>query len=389
MVLFMFDKLKFILKLPIVYSIYFISGFVPRRKDIWVFGGFKGVFRDNSRYLYQYINENPKLGIRAIWISNNPESIQEAYLFGEAYHRYSLKGLYYSLIAKVCIFSHYAYDVSFFLSRNSIKVNLWHGIPLKKIEFDATTKPLVDVFAKANLFSKITNHGARIKCDFVLSPSHYVAEYSFKSAFRVQDENIIIAQYPRVSYLMDCEPLEEYKNYHKVFLYMPTWRDDELNFLEQAKFDFDQLNDLMKKNNSVFLIKLHFVTNIHMDLSVYDCIKLLPNNLDPMRLIKTADCLITDYSSVFFDYLVLDKPIIYFCFDLDNYTKTNRELYFSYDEVLAGLRVENYKEFYNSLIDFLDGKDDGKNQRYEIKNRFLNQEFGNKKIIEEIQRKIV
>lgn len=337
----MLKYIKHVLKLILGYPLYFISGFIPRNKNIWVFGSF-GVFNDNSRYLYQYVVDNPQLGIRAIWISQNRQSVVEASKFGESYCKNSLKGMYFALIAKVYVFSAYVSDINYFTSRNAVKVNLWHGIPLKKIEFDITTKPLVDVFQNATFLQKLINPAPHIKYDFVLSPSQYVADYSFKSAFRVKDENIIIAEYPRVSYLKICEPLEEYQQYSKVFLYVPTWRDDGRNFLEQAQFDFEKLNVLMKEHNAIFLMKFHSATKIDVDLSLYGNLKLLPNNIDPIRLMKTANCLITDYSSIYLDYLVLDRPIIHFAFDLNEYMQ-NREMYFEYTSlVLDGTYTFNH-----------------------------------------------
>lgn len=378
--------IKFILKAPIRYSLYFISGLIPRNKNIWVFGSF-GVFNDNSRYLYQYVVDNPQLGIRAIWISHKKQSVMEASKVGESYRKNSLKGLYFSLVAKVYIFSAYVSDINFFTSRNAVKVNLWHGIPLKKIEFDITTKPLVDVFQKASLFEKIKNPAVRIKYDFILSPSQYVADYSFKSAFRVTDENIIVAEYPRVSYLKTFKPLDEYQQYSKVFLYVPTWRDDGRNFLEQAQFDFEQLNVLMKEHNAIFLMKFHSATKIDVDLSLYGNLQLLPNNIDPTGLMKTADCLITDYSSIYLDYLVLDRPIIHFPFDLNEYTR-NREFYFNYETILAGNKAISYDELYNEILRICKNQDNSQSKRYGIQSEFLEQTLGSEIIIKRIQNKI-
>lgn len=382
----MLKYIKHVLKLILGYPLYFISGFIPRNKNIWVFGSF-GVFNDNSRYLYQYVVDNPQLGIRAIWISDKAQSVIEANHYGEAYNKNSFKGFYYSLFAKVYIFSAYVSDINFFTSRDAITVNLWHGIPLKKIEFDITTKPLVDFFSGATFLYKFAFPQNQVKYDFVLTPSQYVADYSFKSAFRVTDENIIIAEYPRVSYLKICKPLDEYQQYSKVFLYVPTWRDDGRNFLKQAQFDFEQLNALMKEHNAIFLMKFHSATKIDVDLSLYGNLQLLPNNIDPISLMKTADCLITDYSSIYLDYLVLDRPIIHFCFDLDDYVK-NRELYFDYNEVLAGVKVLNYSELHTIISEILSNDDVSQIMRDKLKSRFLFDEFGNTHIIRAIMDKI-
>ncbi|WP_439287244.1 CDP-glycerol glycerophosphotransferase family protein [Lonepinella sp. BR2357] len=328
------------------YPLYFVSFFTRRNSNIWVFGSF-GVFNDNSRYLYEYvINEDKK--VRAIWISKNKDSVKEARKFGEAYDTYSLKGVYYSLIAKVYIFSAYISEINFFTSANVIKVNLWHGIPLKKIEFDITTQPLVNLFRDASLLRKIVAPATQVKYDLLLSPAQYVSDYAFKSAFRISDNNIVIAQCPRVTHLQKCEPLDEYGIYNKVFLYAPTWRDDGRDFFKQSKLDFQELNNLMLKMNSIFLVKLHSATKITLDVSKFSNIKLVNNMLDPIRLMKTADCLITDYSSIYLDYLVLNRPIIHFCFDLDDYSR-NREMYFDYESAVCGSVVRDFEELMQTL----------------------------------------
>lgn len=390
----MLKYFKYAIKLTIGYPLYFISGFIPRKKNVWVFGSFDGAYKDNSRYLYEYIINHPIYDIRAIWISQDSNSIASAKKYGEAYTKYSIKGLYYSLIAKVYSFSGGLQDINFFTSRNSIAVNLWHGIPIKKIGFDAVNSAHLNKYFEetGSIYKEIWK---RVKYpifyrryDFVLSPSQYVADYSFKSAFRVKDENIIIAEYPRVSYLKICEPLEEYQKYSKVFLYVPTWRDDGRDFLKQAQLDFMQLNELMKEYNAIFLIKLHSATKINVDYSVYENLKVLPNNIDPIRLMKTAECLITDYSSIYLDYLVLNRPIIHFPFDLEDYMKTSRELYFDYQDILAGVKVETYKELYRVIHELLNNKDLSYSQRNLCKDKFLIEGVGNDKILEMIKVKV-
>lgn len=379
-----FKYINYIFKFIFGYPLYFISGFVPRNKNIWVFGSF-GIFNDNSRYLYEYLLRNQQYGIRVIWISSIADSVNEAKKCGEAYNTLSLKGIYYSLTAKVYVFSAYISDINFYTSRNVVKVNLWHGIPLKKIEFDITTEPLVKVFKQANFLRKILSPSQHIKYDFVLSPSQYVADYSFKSAFRISDENIILAQYPRITYLQECEKLLEFHEYDKVFLYVPTWRDDGRNFLKQARFDFGKLNQLMIEYNAVFLLKLHSATHIGIDLSNYSNLKMIANNIDPVQLMKSADCLITDYSSIYLDYLTLNRPIVHFCFDLVDYLK-NREMYFDYKMVVAGDVVESFEMLMKTINDILSNTyNDQKEQReFQYDKFFLDSHKSNNFIINEI-----
>lgn len=365
------------------YPIYFLSGFIPRNANIWVFGSF-GVFNDNSRYLYQYINENKLTNIKAIWISDNDDSLQEARQYGEAFHPLSIKGLYYSLIAKVYVHSNYLSTINFYTSRNALKVNLWHGVPLKKIEFDINTKPLSDVFKNASFLSKILRPHTQIKTDLLLSPSAFVTDYSYKSAFRLSEKNIIHAQQPRVTFLKNLmADKKEYSSYNKVFLYAPTWRDVDNDFFLIAGFDLDLLNKLMIKNNSLFCIKFHSQTKFSIDVSKFSNIQFLDNTIDPIKFMRISDCLITDYSSIFIDYLVLNKPIIYFCFDLDEY-QNSREFYFNYDDIILGDKVKTFDSLIKSILNVLKDIDLYSEQRALLLDKFNDTENGNDYIINSI-----
>lgn len=351
-----------LLKAVVGYPLYWLSGFILRDRKIWVFGSY-GIFNDNSRYLYQFILNNPKFNIRAIWISKNKNSVLEAKKYGEAYWLYSLKGIYYSLCSGVYVFSAYVHDINFFLSRKSYKVNLWHGIPLKKIEFDIETKPLVNFFRGANVFYKFLYPHLHIKYDLVLSPSRFVANYSFKSAFRLQDENIIIAPYPRLMFWGDRKAdidVDCIKKYKKIFFYAPTWRDcdneKDISFLNGI--DFGLLNDLMMQNNSLLIVKFHSATKYNREyFSNFNFIKIIDNSLDPINVLVNVDVLITDYSSIYFDFLYLSqakKIIIYFSFDLEQYL-SGREMYFTYADVTPGPKVYSFGDLLVILRNILMG----------------------------------
>lgn len=373
----MFRKIFLSMVRLIGYIPYFISGLIPRNNNLWVFGSF-GVFNDNSRYLYQYLVSHPEYNITPVWISGNGSSISEAKKYGKAYHKFSLRGLYFCLTAKVYVFSSYISDINFFTSRNAIKVNLWHGIPLKKIEFDIKTKPLSDIFRDASLLSKLLRPHVRVKYDLVLSPSQFIADYSFKSAFRITDNEVILAQYPRVTDLQECEKLANLSTFDKVILYAPTWRDSGQDFILESGIDFSELNEIMKRNNAILLVKLHSSTKLNINLEQFSHISLIDNKTDPNKLMKSSDILISDYSSIYFDYAMLDRPILHFCFDLDKYQQ-NRELYFDYREALGGDVVYNFSELKENLNLLLNNKESviSLENRKSLRERFL-QSIGRK-----------
>lgn len=363
----MFFLCKVLLRF-IHFIVYYMSYFLPKKENLWVFGSF-GNFNDNSRYFYEYVvTHHPE--IRAVWISSKIKSIELAENVGEAYSIHSVVGFILSMRAKVFVFSAYASDICWYTCAGAVKVNLWHGVPLKKIEFDINTYPLVNVFKNANFVSKFRNPHAHIKYDLVLSPSKYVAEYSFVSAFRLNGfDDIVVSKYPRVSRI---ESISKSLNNHNefTFLYAPTWRDGGGDFIKLSGIDFNELNSKLKSMNAKMIVKLHPSTKINLDFESFDKIIIANNQTDPCELMAVADCLITDYSSIYFDYLVLDRPIIFFPFDLDDYMK-GRELYFDYEAQTPGIIIKDFNLLLNEIEGVIRKNDMFKTHRAKTRATFM------------------
>ncbi|SIQ65528.1 CDP-glycerol glycerophosphotransferase family protein [Aeromonas hydrophila] len=373
------------------FIVYGFSFLIPRDKKTWVFGSF-GTYNDNSRYLFEYVIKEHK-EIRAIWISSDDQSVLLASRYGEAYQRNSFKGLYYALRAKVYIYAAYTRDICWYASGGAYKVNLWHGIPLKKIEFDIRTPPLVNVFHNANLVAHFKHPHAHIRHNLVLSPSQYVYEYSFKSAFRLRSEaEIVISQYPRVTKI---EELAKTASVHTdgqqriTFLYAPTWRDSGGDFIASSGIDFDALERLLTTFDAKLVVKLHPATKIACDLSQYQHIVMANNKLDPCELMAQADCLITDYSSMYFDYMVLDRPIIFFAFDKDEYLK-EREFYLEYDDNTPGVKTFDFESLLCAMRNICIGDDSYNGLRQVLMSKFMsNEKEGNLIIVDNIKETIL
>ncbi len=366
---------------------YGFSFLIPRDKNTWVFGSF-GTYNDNSRYLFEYVIQEHK-DIRAIWISSDDQSLLLASRHGEAYQRNSFKGLYYALRAKVYVYAAYTRDICWYASGGAYKVNLWHGIPLKKIEFDIRTPPLVNVFHNANLVAHFKHPHAHIRHDLVLSPSQYVYEYSFKSAFRLRSEaEIVISQYPRVTKIEELAKTTSVNPDTQqgiTFLYAPTWRDSGGDFIVSSGIDFDALEQLLAIFDAKLVVKLHPATKIACDLSHYQHILMANNKLDPCELMAQADCLITDYSSMYFDYMVLDRPIIFFAFDKDEYLK-EREFYLEYDDNTPGVKAFDFESLLCAMKNICIGDDNYNGLRQTLMSKFMsNENEGNLIIVNKIK----
>lgn len=352
--------------ITILYPLYFISFFSLRKKNLWVFGSHNDTLSDNSKYFFYYVNDFlPK--INPVWISGDDKVIkllrESGYL---AEPRWSVKGIWLTLHASVFIYSAYPSDINLFTSGGAIKFNLWHGIPLKKIQYDIDVGKLKKTFnSRLTPFLRVINPNLFKSPDFILSSSEAVSKI-FVSAFRVDAKNCLQFGYPRCDHfflttdeitkiIIEKSPglismLKKMMNYRGVFIYMPTFRENRSNNVTEV-INLARLNELMEKNNSLFIIKLH--PNLRIDLNVsYSNIQVMKSSEDVYMLLPFCDTLITDYSSVFFDYMLLNKQIIFYAYDMDHYMRDERGFYFDY-EVLAkkiGSLATDQEELFAALF---------------------------------------
>lgn len=380
--------------------VYWLSFLFPRDKSIWLFGStFGRRFADNPRYFYLYLSQLNKEAernnhidgkqIRPIWISQNQELASYLKENGyEAYYYYSFKGFWYCLRGKVYFFDNYAKDISFWLSGGAKKINMWHGIPLKKIQHDNT----FDRFRHPkNLRERIYNFPRNISDEkphhFVLTTSNFLKPV-FSSAF--QTEQVLVCGYPRSDRLVGAGPdnlytmleqqtvermnLRQQEN-QKMVYYMPTFRDSEEQFFEIM--DLQKFQKFLKNEGIIFCVKLHPKSKLRKEFQKIEGanILIIDADADPYVFLERADILVTDYSSIYFDFLLLDRPIIFFNYDLETYLENARELYFDYEEYTPGRKAANQTELQEALKNALEGNDlEEKEKRKRIREQMFDED---------------
>lgn len=366
--------------------IYWFSGFMPRKKNIWIFGTWEGRrFADNSKYFYLYINEYQKKDVRAIWISKEKTICERLNKEGfEAYTPFSIRGIYYCLKGKVWIYDVDANDIIYWLSRKTFKINLWHGIPLKKIGYDDKNSKWINSSGLMSVFYRIVAPWMFTKANYYLSSSEKVSKM-FESAFQIQSEELLISCFPRNVALFSSFNGEEIgcddKNFLKVknlkkekahiILYMPTFRDKTSERFWDI-ISIEELNMFLDQIGAKFLIKPHFYSNLNkVNTSDFHNIVFIESWEDPYPYLRYTDVLITDYSSIFFDFYTLERPIIFFCYDLEDYLKNNRQMYFNYDDISCGEKACNFNQLKNVLITAFAGKDNFSKIRDKIVSDFF------------------
>ncbi|MDF2944222.1 MAG: putative glycosyl/glycerophosphate transferase involved in teichoic acid biosynthesis [Herbinix sp.] len=344
--------------------IYWISFLIPRSNKIWAFGSTFGKrFADNPKYFYLYMRQNYYQSIDAIWITKDKDIFRMMQQFKlKSYYLYSIKGVWYSLRAGIYLYDNYSKDISFLLSGGATKINLWHGVPLKKINKDNKLDLVRNPLTKATRMKWVLRRMQDEK------PHHYVLTTSrflepiFSSAF--QTNNVINCGYPRNDILIEnCNSsymtIQEETTYQviknrdgmlKKILYMPTFRESESEFFNIV--NMNEFEQFLIENKILFCIKLHPKSTMNKQFKEcsYENVIVIDSQADPYPFLTIVDGLVTDYSSIYFDFLLRDKPIIFFHYDLDRYLHNSRELYFNYEEFTPGMKAKNMVELEQALL---------------------------------------
>ena len=235
----------------------------------------------------------------------------------------------------------------------NVYLQTWHGTPLKKLGFDITI-PGPEVQGRQNFYNESRNW------DYLLSSNSYSSKI-FKRAFKYEKEVLELGYPINDIFFKDNEDfvknlksklgIDENK---KIILYAPTWKDDEKNDFWQHYFNLEiDLERLYKEfsDEYVIVLKMHHLVseNLKIDDKMKDFAIDLSSHDDIQELYIMSDILITDYSSVFFDFAHSRRPILFFVPDLNHYIENVRGLYLNMEKELPGPLVKDNDE----LVDIL------------------------------------
>lgn len=388
--------------------IYWLSFLIPRDKKIWLFGStFGRRFADNPKYFFLYVSQHKEeLGVRPVWISHNKEIVR---FLGEndyeAYYYHSLKGIWYALRGKVYLFDNYSKDINFWQSGGAVKINLWHGVGNKRINFDNEHDK---VRHPKNAWERFKYFPRRLSDE---KPSHYVLATSpmmceiFARAFQVPKDHVIEAGYPRNDYILGAEiqnlytleekdavnRIREWRNQGgTVDLYMPTFRESEKKFIEIM--DLQKFNAFLQREKVLFVTKLHPKSKLKEVFGKfsYSNIMNLDADMDPYAFLGYADILTTDYSSIYSDFMLLDRPVVAFQYDYEEYSSQTRDGYFDFDDYMPEAKAKNMVELMDRIQEVLQEDTASTNRAISRANIFSSlQSDGCKKIFYQISSMIL
>lgn len=361
----------------VCYIVYPFSFLIPRTKKINAYGSYHGAFNDNSKYLFIYANQHVK-DKRHVWFSPSQKTVQHVRSLGfEAHWIGSPVGIWLALRSKYWFVNSYTSDILFFLSGGATVVNLWHGVPMKCIEFTITKGELAKRYVRKEFWDVFFHPASFRRPNYMASTTEFFDDI-FSRSFRISKSQCLQVGCPRNGMLqIATEKVEQFiaqyelietqqviakiKQHKKTYVYMPTWRDSQADIFAKG-IDLEKLNQTLRKKNYLGIMKPHANTRIDFTKQ-YSNLLFLDGGVDMYCILPFSDVLITDYSSVLYDYLLMpDKGVILFHYDYDEYVK-EREFLFPIDKEIAGKRVYSFNELLNAINDGDDAVEPSERQR--------------------------
>ncbi len=245
------------------------------------------------------------------------------------------------------------------------KLQLWHGIPLKAIGFPEIASAVNMTEEKAERL-RFGYSGY----DAVLSTSPFCTRHAFAKAFQADEfpelgypRNDVLLREPTADDLLNADTalygeLRAFrKRGGKTIFYMPTFRDQAAHDpLVSGAVDLQGLAGLVHAAGALLVLKLHPYVDIRLE-NLPPGIRVAESQSDIYPLMSQCDLLLTDYSSIYFDFLLLDRPLLFNPYDLERYKATNRTLLFDYERMTPGAKALTGAQLRAMLLAALDGAD--------------------------------
>lgn len=308
-------------------------------------------FRDNIKVLYEYLIEHSyDKKYRIICCTPDYKKFREKSSKGVAFYP-SRQGILFFLLARHV---YYCFGkLPIVPAKNQIAIQMWHGTPFKGYDKSMRKRNKKNVtyytyvFASSEVFRTIVSE-----------------------LFQVDKNRVYINGQPRTD-LFYSEP--EQISAQKYIIWLPTFRQSKLLGYEDTAYrellpifseeEYEQLNEFLKQRGLKLLVKLHPSQDVVQDIKEYSNLtifrhdKFLQNGMDLYRELKKSDALITDYSSVFYDYLLLDRPIAFTADDMDEYRENRGFVFENPEEWMPGPILKNKNDFYTFLEEVSQKKD--------------------------------
>ncbi len=322
--------------------------------NLIVLGGYGGgAYLGNTKYLFEFLNKYSDY--KVVWITKSHEVLNKIRKKGyQAVYSYDLEAIRLLRKAKFIFITHGYVDIlPIEFSADTLIILTWHGTPIKIINRYIGNSYIYSKWAE--IFHIKLKYDEYV--DYLLTPTRNKREHKILSeAFKLSPKKILAVGYPKLDYLFDKDKnfilklKKSYKisdSFNQIILYCPTYRE---SFSLDFPFNHEQLkklNNLLEQTNSLLLIKAHmFVKNINF--KGYKNIRVISKEANIEELYLITDILITDYSSTMLDFSLLNKPILLYPYDLQEYLR-EVGLCYKLEDIAPGPIFFNADDLINAL----------------------------------------
>lgn len=325
-------------------------------------------FADNSRGFYEYIKNNKEY--ETFWIIRDEKMYQRLQnqgiscaLFGTKEANDKIDTAHYFITS--------SFEFAYYKKIGQIHISAWHGFPLKLIGFFESASASLD-FKNLKVITT--------QSDIVTATSRF-SQLTLSGQFSLDPRKVKITGYPRNDIMLNADAKNELKKItdididnSKLFLYLPTMRKGlkdegqqfDNNIFNYSDYNIEALESFLEQNNAYIFVKMHFADNDYYTNDSFslpkriifiNTDKLNENLLTIYHIANAFDALITDYSSIYVDYLLLDKPILFTCPDILEYKKDRGFIVDNPELLMPGQTIKNQNDLIKSLKDVICGKD--------------------------------
>lgn len=347
------DKLLKIFLLVIKYLVYIIANIIPKKRNLWVFGAWFGTrYSDNPKAFFEYLNSHQP-SITTIWLAKDNELVAAIRKLGySAYLADSIIGVYLQLRAEFAFVCQALPDDLFSpaVGKKTKVINLWHGLPLKKIMYDVFGDRVCTKNSWGRFVDAISPYDD-VRNDYLLATSEET-QNTLSKAFRIDKCQTLITGFPRNDVFLNhtSKPLAQSFR----CIYMPTFRlDPESDLFEHFGFNAEEIDQQLSQHNIQLVLRMHPV-NKPPEYLVEQIAKSRSISIDSsgdiFDSIASYDCMITDYSGGYFDFILSNRPVLFAPFDLEKYKAQERDLYYDYEEVTLAPYAKNWSELIENMI---------------------------------------
>jgi CDP-glycerol glycerophosphotransferase (TagB/SpsB family) len=328
---------------------------------------------DNSRYYFEYVKDKSDYKHVLLCKNKNLYNSLKSKGYNNVYYANTLTALCIFLRSKTVLIS---YGISsggflpYYLSpRFKTIIYLGHGVPMKYLSLQTP------VWRKNAKHFQLQKYSISIACSDIEKLIH-------AACFNIYNKDVWATGLPRNDYLLsdnnqNPQLLAKYPFLAKnIILYAPTWREEgrSTEFFPFEDYDIDKLHGFLESTDSYILVRGHKedvrMDNFSSKKNYFESDRIISANQDMCedvyQLLTFVDVLITDYSSLWIDFLLLDRPIIYFPYDLVDYLDY-KGLVFEFEKYTAGEKIYSQESFIESLHKYISGEDLYAEKRKEIR----------------------